>query len=236
VGRFVFGGSARQTGGATTMATCSECGREIHDDAWVCGLCGAPVTAGESTPDTGSQYEYAEAVPGDYTSSQYVPGAPVTAGAAPSRAGHSQLIWVVGLAGLVAVLAIVLVWFFVLRGPGAGVGFAGTWRTTTADATEVIISAKAGGYELSIANKGDKSIGPFITHMVNGNLTTSLEATAASSDKQKAAAALFKQIMGNVYQGFTMIFTQRSSDDTLVLTLQGMPSTAGQEAVLHRVH
>jgi hypothetical protein len=221
------------------MATCSQCGREIHDDAWVCGLCGAPATPVGSGPVSEGHYEYAsaDAGAGDYTSSRYVPGAPLIAGGAHPRTGRSsRLIWVVGVGGLAAVLAIVLVWFFVLHDPATGVGLAGTWRTATADATEVIISAKGSGYELSIANKDGKSIGPFVTQMVDGNLTTSFEAAAGSDDKQQAAAALFKQIMGSVYQGFTMVFSHRASDDALVLTLQGVPTAAGQEEVLHRVH
>jgi hypothetical protein len=221
------------------MATCRECGREIRDDAWVCGLCGAPVISGGSGPESGDHYAYArgDAGAGDYASSQYVPGAPVIAGGRQRRAGRSsRLVWVVGLGGLVAVLAIVAVWFFVLRGPGAGVGFAGTWRTTTADATEVIISTKGSGYELSIAGKDGKSTGPFVTTMVGGNLTTNLEAAAGSDAQQQAAAVLFKQIMGGVYQGFTMVFSHRVSDDTLLLTLQGVSTAAGREEVLQRVH
>jgi hypothetical protein len=222
------------------MATCGECGREINDGAWVCGLCGAPVTDRGPSPDTSNYYEYAEASPvtGEYTSSQYVPGAPVLAASPNGRAGRApRLIWVIALGGLVAVLAIVAVWFFVLRGPGPGVGFAGTWRGTTGGTTtEVVIAATGTGYELSMSNKDGKSIGPFATQMVDGNLTTSLEATAGSSDKQKAAAALFKQIMSSIYQNFTMVFTHRSSDDALVVSMQGVATAAAQQEVLHRVH
>jgi hypothetical protein len=217
------------------MATCGECGREINDGAWVCGLCGAPATDRGPAPATTNYYEYAEASPvtGEYTSSQYVPGAPVVAASPNGRAGRSpQLIWVIGLGGLIAVLAIVLVWFFVLRGPAAGVGFAGTWRGTAGDTTELIIEAKSGGYELSMSGKDGKTIGPFTMQMVDGNLTTSLEATAGSSDKQKAAAALFKEIMGT----FSMVFTHRASDDALVVSMQGATTTAGQQEVLRRVH
>jgi hypothetical protein len=220
------------------MATCGECGREIHDDAWVCGLCGAPVTDRGPAPDTSNHYEYAEPSPGDgeYTSSQYATGDPVTAAAVKVQAGRSsRSVWVIGAAGLVAVLAIVLVWFFVLRGPGAGVGFAGTWRGTAADTTEVIIEAKSSGYELSMSGKDGKTVGPFSTEMVDGTLVTSLDAAAGSSDKEIAAAALFKEIMGSVYQNFSMVFTHRSADDTLLVSLQGVPNAVPPE-VLRRVH
>jgi len=220
------------------MATCGECGREINDGAWVCGLCGAPVIDRGPAPDTSNYYDYAETAPstGEYTSSQYVTGAPVTAGPAKVRAGQSsRSVWVIGLAGLVAVLAIVLVWFFVLRGPAQGVGFAGTWRGTTGDTTEVIIEAKGGGYELSMSGKDGNTVGPFSTQMVDGTLVTSLEAAPGSSDKQVAAAALFKQIMGSIYQNFSMVFTHRSADDTLLVSLQGVPNAVPPE-VLRRVH
>jgi hypothetical protein len=216
------------------MTTCGECGRDISDGAWVCGLCGAPVSNRGPASDSYNSYEHAEASPvtGEYTSSQYVPGAPV---AASGHAGRSpQLIWVIGLGGLIAVLAIVLVWFFVLRGPAAGSGFAGTWRGTGSDTTEVVIEAKNGGYEISMSNKNGQDVGPFATQMVDGNLTTSLEATAGSSDSQKAAAALFKQIMGSIYPNFVMVFKYRSTDDTLLVSAQGVATAAGQEEVLKR--
>ena len=188
-----------------------------------------------------NSYENAGAAsgPGEYTSSQYVAGAPVLAAAGGqkiSSGGSRKSIWIVGIAGLVAVLAIVLVWLFVLRGPGGGVGFAGTWRgTASGDTTEVIIEAKSGGYELSMSGKDGKTVGPFATQMVDGNLTTSLDATAGSDDRQKAAAALFKEIMGSIYQNFTMVFTHRSADDTLLASLQGVPNASPPE-VFRRVH
>jgi hypothetical protein len=220
------------------MTTCSECGRDINDGAWVCGICGAPVTDRGPAPDTSNYYENpgAGSESGEYTSSQYVPGAPVHVDS-PARDGHSpRLVWVIGLAGLAAVLAIVLVWFFVLRGPAQGVGFAGTWRGTTGDTTEVIIEAKGGGYELSMSSKGGNTVGPFVTQMVDGNLTTNLEATAGSSDKQKAAAALFKEIMGNLNQEFSLVFTHRASDDTLLVSLKGFSAAPDNKEVLRRVH
>jgi hypothetical protein len=217
------------------MATCGECGREINDDAWVCGLCGAPMTDRGTTSDMYNAYEHTEASPvtGEYTSSQYVPGAPVVAASPSGLAGRSpRLIWVIGLGGLIAVVAIVAVWFFVLRGPAGGVGFAGTWRGTGSDTTEVIIEAKSGRYELSMSGKDGKKIGPFAMQMADGNLTTGLEATAGSSDKQKAAAALFKELMGS----FSMVFTHRASDDTLAVSMQGTATPAAQQEVFRRVH
>jgi hypothetical protein len=220
------------------MAVCEQCGKEIRDDAWVCGLCGAPVAYGGGGSDSSSQYEYAAANTGsgDYSSSQYVPGAPVLAASPKARSGRSaQMVWIAGIGGLVAVLAVVAVWFFVLRGPVTGTSIAGTWRTPTDDKTELIITAKAGGYELSIANKDGKQIGPFSTQMVSGSLTTSFEAASGSDANQQAAAALFKQIMGSIYQGFTMAFSYRASDDKLLASVQGVPAAASQQEVLDRV-
>jgi hypothetical protein len=218
------------------MTTCSECGRDVNDGAWVCGMCGAPVTDRGPAPDTINYYENPGSTYGsdEYTSSQYVPGAPVVA-ASPRPARRSpQIVWMIGLGGLIAVLAIVLVWFFVLRGPASGTGFAGTWRGTGNDAAQVIIEATNGGYELSMTNDKGENVGPFITQMVDGNLTTSLDVTAGSSDKQKAAGALFKQIMGSVYPDFVMVLKYRSTDDVLLVSLQGIAAAAGKEEVLRR--
>jgi hypothetical protein len=219
------------------MTTCGECGRDISDGAWVCGMCGAPVTDRGPAPDTTDYYEDPGSTYGSdqYTSSQYVPGAPVVA-ASPRPARRSpQIVWVIGLGGLVAVLAIVLVWFFVLRGPASGTGFAGTWRGTAGgDTTEVVIEARNGGYELSMSNQKGQRVGPFITTLVDGDLTTSLEPVASASNEARAAAALFKQIMGSVYPNVTMVFKYRASDDTLVVSAAGIATVAGQEEILHR--
>jgi hypothetical protein len=219
------------------MTTCSECGRDISDGAWVCGMCGAPVTDRGPAPDTTNYYENPGTEYGSdqYTSSQYVQGAPVLA-AAPRPARQSpQIVWMIGLGGLIVVLAIVLVWFFVLRGPAAsGTGFAGTWTGTGSDKTEVVIEATNGGYQLSMNNDKGEKVGPFTTQMADGSLTTSLDVTADSSDKQKAAGALFKQIMGSVYPNFVMVLKYRSTDDVLLVSLQGIAAAAGKEEVLHR--
>ena len=70
---------------------------------------------------------------------------------------------------------------------------------------------------------------------MDGNLATRFEAAADSDARRQAAAALFEQIMGGVNRDFTMVFSHHASDDTLWVTLRGVPTAAGQEEVLQRV-
>ena len=223
------------------MATCRECGREIRDDAWACGLCGALVAAGgaSQTPADPTAPADAGGLPaaGDACLQYPSPIAPasgvaVSAGAV-SPARPPRLLWIVVGVGVAAVVAIVMVWFFALQGTAGG-GFVGTWQDS--GATRVIIGTSGSGYVLTMSDDKGKTVGPFATQMQDGNLTTRLEAAAGSSDQQQAATAMFKAVLGSIYQDFTMVFDYRAGDDTLLLSVEGVPSASGQQEVLTRVH
>lgn len=110
------------------MATCATCGHDNPEGAWSCASCGQPMSSG--TGGGGGAYEASEPVlDNDYynaptiygTSSPTIPplGAPRKSGDGPG------VLKIVLIVGLLAVLAIVAVWYFFLRPHDDGVAFIG---------------------------------------------------------------------------------------------------------------
>jgi hypothetical protein len=122
------------------MAECPSCDAPLKDGDWTCGTCGAP--AGETTASTaGGGLDYG--APGAYSG----PGEwgpehqPRPASAeTPASAGASGLLKLVLVGGAVAIVAVVLVWFFVLRGPTAtGEEFLGGWTASTRQGIATVV-------------------------------------------------------------------------------------------------
>jgi hypothetical protein len=133
------------------MAQCPNCSAPLKDGDWTCGSCGAPVAGAgmAAAPGAGGQH----AAYGGETTAYTAAGAPAygappayggpgewgpehqpqpAAAAPPAAASSSGLLKLVLVIGVIAVIAIVLVWFFVLRGPATtGEEFLGTWTATT---------------------------------------------------------------------------------------------------------
>ena len=120
------------------MAECPSCKAPLKDGDWTCGTCGAPVAGAgmAADPNAGDYHETygGGGAPAAYGSGPAWDAAPSTTAAAaePSSAASSGLLRLVLIIGVIAILAIVLVWFFVLRGPTTtGEEFLGTWTAST---------------------------------------------------------------------------------------------------------
>lgn len=194
------------------MATCSSCGKEIRDDVWVCGFCGAPATPAGPGGAAPSADSYGEA-----SADQAPVSVTAPAGPAPRR-GLSRTTWIVVGTGLVAVLACVAVWFFVLRGGGtANPDLLGTWTPvapagTTAGQTGVgdLTIAKSGsGYVLGVSQTGSQGTVSFKATAKGGNLETTLE-LASGSAADKAAANLLRGIFSAMMNDFRLVFVSES--------------------------
>jgi len=100
------------------MATCSQCGETLTEGSWTCGKCGAAAPAAAS-PSARQQKESAEYDPQGYGDPDYAApklpppsaGPQRGSGGAGSSAGMAIALWI----GIAAILAIIAVWFFVLR-------------------------------------------------------------------------------------------------------------------------
>ena len=142
------------------MATCDTCGKEIRDNDWTCGSCGAPVTRSGEAAGAGVS-------PGDYAPT-YEPqptayGAPaayeatVAAGAAAAtpaaKGGLSRTALTIIIVAAVAIVAIIAVWFFVVRGTGGTSPFLGTWNEPSGGTATVAIKLKSGDFKVTMSGK-----------------------------------------------------------------------------------
>ncbi len=161
-------------------------------------------------------------------SPQPLPGSLPTASSGDSTKRTAIL---VGICGLLAVIAIVAVWFFALRGDGGFSAYVGEW--------ELAMQGRSTGLTLSIGNNGGaprltmsvsgtttsqpavQSAGPFKMTLVDGTLVTKLEAADGASEEQKAAADAARAALGAVVDDFKMVFSPGATDDTLSLTMEG---------------
>jgi hypothetical protein len=143
------------------MAECPSCNAPLKDGDWTCGTCGAPV-AGAGMAAAPGAGDYHEAYGGGVGAPADAYGAPASWGephpaAAPASAGSSGLFKLVLIIGVVAVLAIVLVWFFVLRGPTTtGEEFLGTWTASTQQGIATVVVSHGGDDAFSVTISGSK--------------------------------------------------------------------------------
>lgn len=203
------------------MATCTSCGEPLRDAVWVCGVCGAPVaaTAGRQADDP-----YAEA------SVSSLPAAPPP----PTKRGLTTLTKSVLVGGLVAVLAVAAIWFFVLRSPG-DTYFVGTWSSSAGG--QVRIERAGGGFHLFMIDKEGKSLGPFKTTMSDGVLETRLE-PAGGSDQEKATANLARALLAAMFSTSDFSLQLHRGDDAnhATMSVAGVSGTSSvkEAAVLTR--
>ena len=81
---------------------CPQCGKENHDDDWVCGSCGETLPA---PAQSSQQYE-----------NEYSESSISRPGPAPAKSGNSSAIVKIVAAALIAILAAILIWNFFLKG------------------------------------------------------------------------------------------------------------------------
>jgi hypothetical protein len=218
------------------MAECPSCKAPLKDGDWTCGQCGAPVAGAgmAAAPDAGDYHETygrGAGAPADTYGSSTSWGDPHpaagSAAAAPSSAGSSGLLRLVLIIGVIAILAIVLVWFFVLRGPTTtGEEFVGTWTASTQTGIATATIAKtddAFTVTISGSQQGQKVAVP--AHLDGKDLVITLDDFSQMGGE--AGAGQLKDALKALAGDFRMIF---SSVDAQNLSLQIMgTSPAGQD-------
>jgi hypothetical protein len=230
------------------MTVCPSCGKDIREDIWVCGYCGELV-AQAGTADGGAYpgasvaptSAYSTAAPSGGFSSDYGPGAPPAVPGTPPplasgrarKSSGSRAVVLASVFGVVAVVAIVAVWFFVLRGGGGGdfSAYLGDWQLTVPGSTtglSLTIQEGDSAPEMMMGTVGSyagqtssQAAGPFKMKLEDGNLVTSLEAADSASEAQKAASEAARAALGAVVDDFKMVFAPGGTPDTLSLTMEG---------------
>ena len=203
------------------MATCATCGHDNPDGSWSCASCGQPMSSG--TGGGGGGYEASEPVRDhDYYQAPTIYGtsAPTIPPLASSRKSGDgpSLLKVVLVGGLLAVLAIVAVWFFFLRGD-SGAAFVGSWTAADDSLGTVRIEQSGGDMHIFFVDaKGGKTVGPYKGEVKGDKLKTKLE-YAGDDSAQKAASQAFRDLMGAVVDDFGLVFSV--SGNSLMMSIEG---------------
>jgi hypothetical protein len=197
------------------MARWPSCDAPLKDGDWTCGACGAPAAAAGVAAAPRPQEDYLP----EYRAQ------PAAAG--PAKSGSSGALRLVLIAAAIAIVAVVAVWFFALRGPTTtGDEFVGTWTLSTQSGIATTTIAKTGdvfAVTLSGSQQGQKVAVP--AHLDGLDLVITLEdfsklAGEADADRLKDA---LKALAGD----FRMVFSSVDAGD-LSLRIVGT-SPSGQD-------
>jgi hypothetical protein len=160
----------------------------------------------------------ADAAPAEQDLSGYAAAVAGPPAAATARVG-SRLLWLVVGLGAAAVLAIVLVWLFVLRDAGSS-PFTGTWKVPGNDVVRLTIDEKS-GYELTFTDGEGREIGPFIATLNGTRLETKLQLRSGSGGTQELATQLFQSVLTSALGEFTIYFAPGTDHDRLNMGIEG---------------
>ena len=241
------------------MATCASCGKEIGGDVWTCGSCGAPVaqtteTAGatEESPygaEGYNPYAAAAAASSPYGAANYggqepaggqygnapegmTPyGTPMPQAAPASSGGLSQAMKLALVFAGVAIVAIVAVWFFVLRGSGGGDQFVGTWTAVKNGEGGLVIERGDDGLQVSMIGADKERVGPLKTDLDGDELGIKLEAVGGS-DEDQAAVDIVRKLFEATIEDFKLVLRYRSADSRLLLTVSGKSRAGGEQTTM----
>jgi hypothetical protein len=206
------------------MASCASCGKEIRDDDWTCGQCGAPLARAGAAAGSGAglsgyapSYEPAAAygTPASY-------GAPAAAAAA--NRGLSRTTLTVIIVAAVAVVAIIAVWFLFVRGTGGTSPFLGTWNEPAGGNSSVVIKKKSGDFKVTMS--GTDAAGTQKTYTIPAHLVgASLEITiddfvGATGNEDQAAQA--KAVFESLIRDFRLVFALKDPTH-LEMKVEGTP-------------
>jgi len=199
------------------MTKCPSCGEEIKDGDWTCGGCGAPVAGAGMAPAGG---QYGSGAPAE----QY--GGAAAPAAAPA-AGPSGLLKTVLVFAVIAVIAVVLVWFFVLRGPATtGEEFVGTWTTATEQGiATVAVEQGEDAFTVTLTGNDAAQKVTVPAHLDGKELLITVDDFSQMAGEENAEA--FKAALAALAGDFKLVF---SSVDATHIDLRIVGSTAdGQD-------
>ena len=222
------------------MVKCPGCDAPLKDGDWTCGVCGAPVAgaglaAASGAADHHAAYGAAGApsAAGGYgtppSQEDYLPEyrTQQPAAAAPSKAGSSGTLRLVLIVAVIAIAAVVAVWFFALRGPSTtGDEFVGTWTATTQSGIATIAVAKtddAFTVTLSGSQQGQKATVP--AHLDGKELVITVDDFSKLAGE--ANADRFKDALKALAGDFRMVLSSVTPDN-LSLRITGT-SPSGQD-------
>ena len=207
------------------MTDCPSCGGPIKAGDWTCGNCGAPVAgAGGAPVGAGGAQGGGHSAPSD--PSPYLPEYQTQAAGAgaPAPAASSGALRLVIIFAVVALIAIVAVWFFVIRGPKTnGDEFLGTW-TGAGSITSVVVARPDDAFKVTLTGGQTSQQVTIPAHIDGTELVITIDDFATLAGEANADA--FKDTLKALAGDFRLIF--RSVDATHIqLRVEGT-NTSGQ--------
>jgi len=206
------------------MASCASCGKEIRDDDWTCGQCGAPLARAAAAAGSGAglsgyapsyEPEAAYGAPASY-------GAPAAAAAA--NRGLSRTTLTVIIVAAVAVVAIIAVWFLFVRGTGGASPFLGTWNEPAGGNSSVVIKKKSGDFKVTMSGTdaaGTQKTYTIPAHLVGASLEITIDdfvGATGSEDQAAQAKAVFESLI----RDFRLVFALKDPTH-LEMKVEGTP-------------
>jgi hypothetical protein len=210
------------------MAVCPSCNAPLKDGDWTCGACGAPV-AGVELPRSEEAGTYGDAgayggssgagayggsgggAYGSYGAAGPYGGEPATyqpqPAAGPDARRSSGLLKAVLVVGVLAVLAIIMVWFFALRGSATtGEEFVGSWTATSEQGIATVRIAQQGdAFSVTLSgNEPDQEV-TVPAHLDGADLVITMDdfSQMAGAEKAEALKTALKALAGD----FKMVFS-----------------------------
>jgi len=195
------------------MAACPQCGNPLKEGDWTCGTCGARTSAAAHGGPT-DPYGYA---PG------YQPDMATVATPAASTSAGGALRLTIVLA-VVAILAIVAVWFIFLRGPASsGNELLGRWEAASGDVGSVEIARADEAFSVKLAGRDPAQTVTVPAHLDGAELVITVDDFATLAGDQNAEQ--FKTTLQALAGDFKIVFA--STDAThLQMSIEG--ANAGQ--------
>jgi hypothetical protein len=212
------------------MAECPSCNAPLKDGDWTCGSCGAPVAGADmaAAPGVGDYHaDYSSGAVAERASYDEPAAWNAEQQSAAPTAARSGPLKLVLLIGVVAVLAIVLVWFFLLRGPATtGEEFLGTWTATTQKGiATAVIAEKGDAFSVALSgSQADQKV-TVPAHLDGAELVVTMD--DFSQIAGEANAERFKETLKALAGDFKLVF---SSVDATHLDLRIVGTSASGQA------
>jgi hypothetical protein len=216
------------------MAECPSCNAQVKDGDWTCGTCGAPV-AGAGMPPAPGPGQYGGEATASIASGRPAYDGPgqwgpehtsQPAAAAPAASHPSGLLKLVVVGAVVAVIAIVLVWFFLLRATAtSGEEFLGVWKATSAQGiTTLTVETKGDAFSVTMTGGSAGQTVTVPAHVDGDDLVITMDDFSEIAGEKNADA--FEATLRALAGDFRMIF---SSVDATHVDLRIVGTSPGGE-------
>jgi len=156
-------------------------------------------------------------------------GAPAAPTAAKSSLSHTTRNVIIGAA--IAIVAIIAVWFFVVRGTGGTSPFLGTWNEPNGTEASLVIKRRSGDFTVTMSGKdaaGARKTYTIPAHLDSSSLAITVDDFMKSTGNQDQAAQA-KAVFESIIKDFRLVFTLQDPTH-LEMKVEGTPVSGSAAA------